>query len=150
MSVRRVHFAVLFAAGVSFAVNGCSSAVDRYKSEIKNGLKALNELYSAYSKVQRKDQAEAAGKAIREAAHKAEEAKARIDAAEPASEKDKEKVLRMFGPVLDTILKNIKDKRGSASREALPEDAAAASDAACQLFQELVRKDEPNPAQKGG
>jgi hypothetical protein len=108
MAMRRVT--LLFLCLAPF-LTGCFAS-NRYKAEIKTGMKELNELHFTYKKINNKLTAETGAKQIREVCQRLKEQKARIDEAEPNDEKVKQKVLDTLKVGLEPLLNNIKKELG--------------------------------------
>lgn len=91
-------------------LSGCSAA-NQYGSQIKVGLKALNELNFALKKIQDPDKSSGPIGEVREITNKLKEIKTQIDAAAPQDEKVKERVLKFYSPILEPILDNITEEQ---------------------------------------
>jgi hypothetical protein len=105
-------------------MTGCFAA-NRYKAEIKTGMKELNELHYTYKKINNKSTAETGAKQIRDVCQRLKEQKARIDEAEPTDEKIKQKVLDNMKVGFEPLLNNIKREQMRIAREkgySLPAD----------------------------
>jgi hypothetical protein len=118
---------------------GCSSPANRYSSELKTGLKALNELRFAYEKVKTNENVQGAAAEIKEISNRLLQIKTRIEEATPADDKLKEKILKKYSGMFEGILMTLQFEQARVGAMGLDQDTQDVSQKVHKAFTDLTR-----------